>query len=202
MKTQAEMRAHFLPILEASGQAVQRAGRGLARPARQGEEVLTVVNGEVVARAEVVDTTSMVLQESSSDREHYVVDGERFAQLYDPTPIPILDAGMEFDALRNRGYKYYVRRKTVQMLYRVTQEDIDFVNGMFQVPFSSIPMPLRLGDCLSADFPHADVIYVMRNAEQLTTAPPIEVHYVYASPLIQQNGVPIPSIKDTIETME
>jgi len=186
VRTQAEMLEHFLPLMRHRGLRMRRAGRRLARAARRGEEVLTIVNGEVVARTTVLDDTSMVVQEESVDREVYVVDGETFAQNYRQPSMEVPRKGPEFDELRKRGFRIYEKTAGMFLVYKVTEEDMKFVpKGKFQVPFSVIPQPLRAGDYLVTRLPEKKVVFCSRNAEQIfLSRENFEVHFAFASPLM------------------
>lgn len=53
-------------------------------------------------------------------------------------------------------------------VYRVTEEDMEFVpGGKFQVSFSTVPQPLRVGDYLATSCSRAGDVYLSRNAMQV-----------------------------------
>ncbi|CAK9021012.1 unnamed protein product [Durusdinium trenchii] len=85
VRTQEEMCRHFLPILRDKGTRIKKNGMRLARPARPNEEVLTIVNGEVVARTNATHSGSMVIRQDgeSADHEFYLLDPAKFAKNYD-----------------------------------------------------------------------------------------------------------------------
>eukprot|EP00927_Polykrikos_kofoidii_P023500 TRINITY_DN21638_c0_g1_i1.p1 TRINITY_DN21638_c0_g1~~TRINITY_DN21638_c0_g1_i1.p1 ORF type:complete len:1702 (-),score=242.33 TRINITY_DN21638_c0_g1_i1:568-5673(-) len=188
VRTQAEMQSHFFPIMEERGVRMRRAGQRLLRPAKKGEEVLTIIDSEVVAKTVVLDDTSMVVQEESADRELYALDQKTFEASYELPGLEITGSGVEYDALRSRGFKHYMKKKGMVLIYRVTKEDMEFVScGKFQAPWSVIPQPLRIGDYLVTKLPEMDVIYLSRNAEQIYfSSENLEVHYVFASPFNSQ----------------
>ncbi|CAJ1376181.1 unnamed protein product [Effrenium voratum] len=184
VRTQEEMRDHFLPLMRLRGMKMRRAGRRLARPARRGEEVLTIINGEVVTKTIVLDDTSMVVQEESVDREVYALDGQSFAETY-RFAAELPRKGPEYDVLRARGFKIYEKTAGMFLVYKVTEEDMDFVpKGKFQVPFSIVPQPLRPGDYLVTRLPEKKVVYLSRNVDQVfLSRENLEVQFAFASPL-------------------
>lgn len=154
---------------------LRRAGRRLARPARRGEEVLTIINGEVVAKTVVLDDSSMVVQEESVDREVYVLDGPSFEETYRQSGSELPRKDPKYDVLRARGFKIYEKTAGMFLVYKVTEEDMDFVSkGKFQVPFSIVPQPLRPGDYLVTRLPEKKVFLSREN---------LGVHFAFASPL-------------------
>eukprot|EP00931_Biecheleriopsis_adriatica_P074463 TRINITY_DN48514_c0_g1_i1.p1 TRINITY_DN48514_c0_g1~~TRINITY_DN48514_c0_g1_i1.p1 ORF type:complete len:1799 (-),score=442.55 TRINITY_DN48514_c0_g1_i1:199-5595(-) len=183
--TQDEMQDHFLPLMRLRGMMMRRAGRRLARPARRGEEVLTIVNNEVVAKTVVLDDSSMVIQEESVDREVYVQDREHFQESYQMPGTEIDGQGLDCDILRDRGFKYFEKTAGMFLVYKVTEEDMQFMpKGKFQVPFSIVPQPLRAGDYLVTRLPEAKVIFMSRNVEQVfLSRENLEVQFAFASPL-------------------
>eukprot|EP00928_Gymnodinium_smaydae_P043333 TRINITY_DN29055_c0_g1_i1.p1 TRINITY_DN29055_c0_g1~~TRINITY_DN29055_c0_g1_i1.p1 ORF type:complete len:1765 (-),score=333.44 TRINITY_DN29055_c0_g1_i1:71-5365(-) len=183
--SQEDMKARFLQLMREKGTVMRRAGRRLARPAKKGEEVLTIVDTEVVCKTVVLDDSSMVVQEESADRELYVLDRAQFERSYETVGTEILDRGAEGEALRRRNFKYYEKLPGMVLIYRVTEEDLSLVpHRKFQVPFSITPQPLRAGDYLVTRRPEEDAIYLSRNAEQIYFSKEnLEVHYVFASPL-------------------
>eukprot|EP00929_Paragymnodinium_shiwhaense_P031115 TRINITY_DN17512_c0_g1_i2.p1 TRINITY_DN17512_c0_g1~~TRINITY_DN17512_c0_g1_i2.p1 ORF type:complete len:1283 (+),score=216.98 TRINITY_DN17512_c0_g1_i2:110-3958(+) len=185
VRTQEEMRAHFLSIMQERGVLMRRAGRRLARPAKRGETVLTIINTEVVAKTIVLDNTSMVIQEESADREKYVLGQLTFKANYETPGIELTEKGAEWEELRNRGFKYFNKANRMVRIYQVTEEDMQFVpSGKFLVPTSVIPQPLRAGDYLATGDKDADVIYLSRNAEEIYfSGDNLEVYYVFSSPL-------------------
>jgi len=185
IRSQEEMSKYFLPILLEKGMKVRRAGVRLCRPASKGEEVATIINGEVVAKMRVLDDTSMVIQEQSLDREIYCLDGQTFSTSYEQPGREILDQGPDFDALRERGFKYYDKTAGMVCIYQVTAEDMEFVpSGKFQVDFSNLPQPLRVGDYLVMNYPDGKDVYMCRNAEQVYLSQNnLVVHYIFGSPI-------------------
>ncbi|CAL1129763.1 unnamed protein product [Cladocopium goreaui] len=185
VRSQEEMREHFLPLMRQRGMKLRRAGRRLARPARRGEEVLTIINGEVVAKTVVLDDSSMVVQEESVDREVYVLDGPSFEETYRQSGSELPRKDPKYDVLRARGFKIYEKTAGMFLVYKVTEEDMDFVSkGKFQVPFSIVPQPLRPGDYLVTRLPEKKVVYMSRNVEQVfLSRENLEVHFAFASPL-------------------
>lgn len=182
--TQETLCNHFLPIFKEKGIALRRVGQRLARPAKKGEEVLTIINNEVVAKRIVGDDPTWVIQEESADREIYALDGEIFLACYEMPGVDITAQGGEFDVLRERGFKYFTKSGGTVQLYRVTEEDMTHVpGGMFQVPFSSIPQPLKAGDYLVTSYPGHTPLYMSRNAEQTFHSDNLVVHYAFASPV-------------------
>ncbi|CAE7030169.1 BPIFC [Symbiodinium natans] len=81
--TQQQMCEHFIPILKEKGIRITKKGLRLARPARPGEEVLTIVNGEVLTRTRADVPGSMVIRQESADHEFYLLDPDKFAKNYD-----------------------------------------------------------------------------------------------------------------------
>eukprot|EP00435_Cladocopium_sp_Y103_P055651 s1061_g18.t1 len=162
--SQEEMCRHFLPILREKGTRVKKHGMRLARPARPDEEVLTIVNGEVVARSKAVESGSMVIRQESADHEFYLLAPEKFAKNYDLPGIDITEAGASFDQLRQRNFKYF-RRKGELLLYQVTEEDMTFVpTGKFEVVFSTSPVPLCAGDYLVTALPLLSEVWVSKHS--------------------------------------
>jgi len=165
--SQERMCERFLPILKEKGILVRKEGTRLARPAEKGEEVMTIINGRVIAKVVVQDDTSMVIRQESSDHELYVLPYDKFEINYEVPGKLLQGSGHEFDAMRERGFKYY-DRKGVLMIYRVTEEDMKHVPGSkFEVSFSTIPQPLQVGDYLVTVYPDCKEVYVSRNAEQI-----------------------------------
>eukprot|EP00439_Symbiodinium_sp_Y106_P020793 s1920_g2.t1 len=157
--TQQQMCEHFIPILKDKGVRITKKGLRLARPARPGEEVLTIVNGEVLTRIRADVPGSMIIRQESADHE------EKFAKNYHTEGIDITEAGPSFDQLRHRNFKYY-RRKGELLLYQVGQKDMDFVpSGRFEVVFSSTPVSLKAGDFLVTSYPELSEIWVSRVAQ-------------------------------------
>lgn len=76
IRSQADMREHFGPILMEMGQRMRANGKNAARLAVQGEKIRTIVDGQLVAKMVVPDRMSMVVRQESSDRELYIF-GER-----------------------------------------------------------------------------------------------------------------------------
>lgn len=165
--SQERMSEHFIPILKNKGKEVQKGGWRMARPARKGEEVLTVINGEKVASVAVLDDTSMVVRQETSDHELYVLDAEKFGKNYLMPGKEINEQGAEFDTMRERGFKWYDRKGEV-LIYRVTDEDMKFMpSGKFEVAFSTIPQPIKVGDYIVTPLPDCSEVYMTRNAEQI-----------------------------------
>lgn len=162
--SQEEMCRYFLPILREKGTRVKKNGMRLARPARPDEEVLTIVNGEVVARSKATESGSMVIRQESADHEFYLLGPEKFAKNYDLPGIDITEAGACFDQLRQRNFKYF-RRKGELLLYQVTEEDMTFVpTGKFEVAFSTSPVPLCSGDYLVTALPLLSEVWVSKHS--------------------------------------
>ncbi|CAL1151645.1 unnamed protein product [Cladocopium goreaui] len=162
--SQEEMCRYFLPILREKGTRVKKNGMRLARPARPDEEVLTIVNGEVVARSKATESGSMVIRQESADHEFYLLGPEKFAKNYDLPGIDITEAGASFDQLRQRNFKYF-RRKGELLLYQVTEEDMTFVpTGKFEVAFSTSPVPLCSGDYLVTALPLLSEVWVSKHS--------------------------------------
>jgi len=170
VRTQADMRRHFGPILELQGTRMRRSGWRLARAGRPGEEIRTIVDGEPVAAAVVSDDRSMVVREESADRELYVLGAAEFALQFETAGVEISNGGSEFNALRDRGFRYYKRRGAV-LVHKVTDKDMEYVpGGRFQVSFSNIPQPLKTGDYLAVEYPNhlnSGDVFLQRNAEQV-----------------------------------
>ncbi|OLP92813.1 BPI fold-containing family C protein [Symbiodinium microadriaticum] len=155
---------HFIPILKDKGVRIIKKGLRLARPARQGEEVLTIVNGEVLTRIRADVPGSMIIRQESADHEFYLLDPEKFAKNYHTEGIDITEAGPSFDQLRHRNFKYY-RRRGELLLYQVGQKDMDFVpSGRFEVVFSSTPVSLKAGDFLVTSYPELSEIWVSKHS--------------------------------------
>lgn len=162
--TQQQMCEHFIPILKDKGVRIIKKGLRLARPARQGEEVLTIVNGEVLTRIRADVPGSMIIRQESADHEFYLLDPEKFAKNYHTEGIDITEAGPSFDQLRHRNFKYY-RRRGELLLYQVGQKDMDFVpSGRFEVVFSSTPVSLKAGDFLVTSYPELSEIWVSKHS--------------------------------------
>lgn len=186
-RSQAEMREHFIPIMKERGVKLRRAGNRLARPAKKGEEVVTIIDAEVVAKRVVLDDTSMVVQEESADREVYVLDRHKFEENYELPGVDIIEQTPESDLLRSRGWKVYRKTKSMVLMYQATEEDMAFVpTGKFQVSFSVLPQTLKAGDYLVTEYPDCKEVYMSRNAAQIYFSQEnLEVHYVFANPLKQ-----------------
>ncbi|CAK9057519.1 unnamed protein product, partial [Durusdinium trenchii] len=166
IRSQDEMCRHFLPIIRKKGTVVRKVGFRLARRALRGEEVLTSIDGDVVAKALVNDETSMVIMGETSDREWYVLDDASFAESYELPGTEILDEGLEFDVLRERGFKCYKRRGMAR-IYQVTDGDLQFLPSRKFWGKGTIPLPLRVGDFLVTRYPDAGEIYLSRHGEEV-----------------------------------
>lgn len=186
VKTAEEMCTIFLPLMRERGMKMRRAGTRLARPAKRGEEVMTIINGEVIAKAIASSDSSMVIQEDSADREFYCLDDDTFRCSYQVPGAEITQKGADYDALRERGFKYFEKTTGgMVLIYQVTEEDMEFVpSGKFAAPFSITPQPLQAGDYLITSFPESKHVYLSRNADQIFfSSKNLEVHYVFGSPL-------------------
>lgn len=166
VRSQEEMCRHFLPIIRKKGTVVRKAGRRLARRALQGEEVLTSIDGEIVAKALVNDETSMVIMADTSDREWYVLDETSFAESYETPGMDIAEEGPDFHVLRERGFKYYKRRGMAR-IYQVSEADLEFLPSRKFWGKGTIPLPLRPGDFLVSRYPDASEIYLSRHGEEV-----------------------------------
>lgn len=166
VRSQEEMCRHFLPIIRKKGTVVRKAGRRLARRALQGEEVLTSIDGEIVAKALVNDETSMVIMADTSDREWYVLDETSFAESYETPGMDIAEEGPDFHVLRERGFKYYKRRGMAR-IYQVSEADLEFLPSRKFWGKGTIPLPLRPADFLVSRYPDASEIYLSRHGEEV-----------------------------------
>ena len=149
---QFDMLAHFVPLFTARGLRMEYSGVRACRPAQLGETIHTVVDGETVASATVVDERSVLVREASADREVFALDARLFARYFDPSPAEITGSDREAKALRARGFQHYSARGEVLVL-SVKEEDVQFLHGRgFRVSFSETPQPLEAGDFLAARY--------------------------------------------------
>eukprot|EP00434_Breviolum_minutum_P000618 symbB.v1.2.000539.t2/scaffold19.1/size443072/3 len=198
IRSQEEMCRHFLPIIRKKGTVVRKAGMRLARRALQGEEVLTSIDGEIVAKALVNDESSMVIMAESSDREWYVLDEASFAESYETPGIDLPEEGPDFHVLRERGFKYYKRRGMAR-IYQVLEADLQFLPSRKFWGKGTIPLPLRVGDFLVTRYPDAGEIYLSRHGEEVFE--PVAPEELVRSqeemcerflPILLQRGIRIP----------
>jgi len=168
--SQEQMREMFLPILLERGTRISKQGQWrLARPARYGEDIPKVEDGRIVAMAHVSDEHCMIIRQESVDRELYVLDHDKFAKNFKTPGVDIKEEGLEWDKLRERDFKYYERRGEL-IVYKVTEKDMKAFKGgdcQFEVPFSSVPQKLEVGDPLVTTLPGMEDVYVSRNADQI-----------------------------------
>ncbi|CAE7030185.1 unnamed protein product [Symbiodinium natans] len=199
IRSQDEMCRHFLPIIRKCGTVVRRIGWRVARPAMRGEEVLTIVDGEEIAKAVVEDDKSMVIMADTTDREWYVLDSTSFDASYERPGVDIGDESPDAKVLRDRGFKRFKRRGMARM-YQVSEGDLTFLpSRKFFCKGTSFPLLLRAGDFLVTGYPDATEIYLSRHGEEVFEH--VSPHELIRSqeemcerfgPILLQRGVRVP----------
>ena len=161
---------HFIPILKERGQEVRKAGKRLVRPAKKGEEILTVKKGVVMLKTPVTDDTSMViLHESSMDYNLHVVEAAKFAKNYSQHGVELEDKSPRLQELRKRGFRYH-ERKGLVLMYRLREEDMDFFPSRKYIG-CGIPQEAEVGDYLVAPYPELNEIYGSRSLPMIFLTP-------------------------------
>jgi hypothetical protein len=174
-RTQKEMIDHLIPRVKAEGMVKMKTGKRLARHAKKGEVITTVVDGEVVNVRLARDETSMVVRQDTVDKELFLMTEEEFSVNYhvdSASPITnaeIREHGETLHRLRKDGFKYYSRKGAVVLL-KITEEDSEFCPSGFCTSFSAEPRRCEEGNYFAMPYPrmsqvytcyHADAIYAM-----------------------------------------
>jgi hypothetical protein len=150
----------------------KKEGRRLARPARRGECVTTVVDGEVANVRLAVDDESMVVRHDTIDHELFLMTKEEFSRNYNAEPCgaisdeDISEHGYTLHALRREGFKYYTRKGAVVLL-PIQKDDADFCPNGFKVNFSSEPQTCEEGNYFAMPHPRMSSVYVCYHAEAI-----------------------------------
>eukprot|EP00931_Biecheleriopsis_adriatica_P105380 TRINITY_DN79938_c0_g1_i1.p1 TRINITY_DN79938_c0_g1~~TRINITY_DN79938_c0_g1_i1.p1 ORF type:complete len:797 (+),score=144.47 TRINITY_DN79938_c0_g1_i1:86-2392(+) len=153
-RSQAEMLAHFRPLLQEQGQIRTKLVCCMARRARQGEVVVTVKGGRTTKREVVKDDVSMVVKSMEADHEEYILDGDTFRLNYEADGSS-LDLTQGFnDVLERQGFKVHKSKRKIWS-HQVTEEDMQFVpTGYFRASFDTL-LQLSAGDFLATGYPES-----------------------------------------------
>jgi len=131
VRTQQEMQSRFCQILQAEGSIYRKAARSYLRPAKMGEEIVTVVGGNVESTNTVRDDTSYVAC-GKVDGEEYVLTKKDFEASYDESSATTIDPEAfgenqreNAGRLRDQGFLEYKSKRMV-WAKTMTREDMEW----------------------------------------------------------------------------
>jgi hypothetical protein len=182
MRSQPQMVKHFHPLLK-KGKVYRKCVTSFIRKARQGEHIVTSLNGVTETEVVVTDDNSWVVCARSAG-EYYVLSDSRFRESYDESSGKVIDPDSSFplaNKLRSEGFLEYRPKRRV-WAREVTRTDMNFLQNAktdqadatevahFMAPWGEV-MRVELGDYLATAYPEekdAEVYRIERGAFEST----------------------------------
>jgi len=162
--TQEEMLMLFRTTVMESGRRMGKVKIGIARPAKRGERVPTIVQGKVTSIVTVKDTTSMVVRAATVFGEEYVLSWEKFLENWLVPGVELDGADADTEEYRQLGFKAFTPRPDKSIwVYETTARDVALLpTGHFVSGWGAL-QPLQAGDFLALPAPEerATEIYLM-----------------------------------------
>jgi len=169
VRTQQEVQSRFCLILQTEGSIYRKAARAYLRPAKMGEEIVTVVGGKVESTNIARDDTSYVVC-GKVDGEEYILTKKDFEASYDESSAAPIDPEAFGEdqrenacRLRDEGFLDYKSKRMV-WAKNMTREDMEWfcfgeglvvkgvVKGAFIAPWGE-KMLVEEGDPIVMQYP-------------------------------------------------
>ena len=128
VKSQQEVSAKFMPILNSEGKRYRKTASAFVRKGVQGETITTVLFGQKETEQTIQNDDSYVAC-GQSFFELYVMKKEEFEKNYDSSAPMEIDIDLPpYQNLKKRGFKEYLSRRKV-LAYQVNAEDIKWFDA-------------------------------------------------------------------------
>lgn len=143
--SQKEAKDLFLPVIEKEGKVYKKSTIVDARPAEEGELVVTEIDGEEETRKKAKKGDMVI---TNPDGEEYIVDKKKFESRYDPVDEPSkLEGNKRYEA---KGYA-----KALEF----NHEDFDVESPFYFTAAWDEKMLIKDGDMIVTTLPDKNEVY-------------------------------------------